>query len=133
MHQQEPATQAVPRYGSRRVDPAYQRTPGIIKTERRLKSRPFQILVESRAVCPARIYHLNYDSIHAKSTTRWHKARNRQRIYLRSIPIPETVEIPLFTSAVKMQQVCLVASRVIAEPLINIRYANLMEHGQTIT
>jgi len=76
---------------------------------------------------------LNHNSIHTESPACRCKARNRLRFYQRSITSPKAAEIPLFTSAIKMQQVCLVTGSVVTKPSIDIDYADLMEHRESVT
>jgi len=45
------------------------------------------------------------------------------------------MKIPLFSRAIEMQQVCLIAGSVVTKPLVNVnaRHADLMEHGESVT
>jgi hypothetical protein len=51
------------------------------------------------------------------------------RIFPARLFFPKAAEIALFPRAIQMQQLFLVASRVVARPLLNVRYANLIEQG----
>src|SRR5580700_5853806 len=117
MHQQEPAAREIPRHQPPRADPPDQSTSSVVQAEHGLE--------------PGRLP-LNHNSIHPKCPSCGDKARNWLWPYRRSAFSPKAAEIPLFAGTIKMQQIFLVAGRVVRKPLVKLRYANLMEQREAI-
>src|SRR5580692_635338 len=74
----------------------------------------------------------NHNAIRPKRPSRRSKHGNCLRLNLGRIVSPKRPKIPSLARAIEMQQVCLVARRVITKPAVNISDANLMKQRKSV-
>src|ERR1700733_4192604 len=74
----------------------------------------------------------NHDSLRPKRPSGRSKRGNCLRLNRGRIVSPKRPKIPFLSRAIEMQQVCLVARRVITKPAVNISDANLMKQRKSV-